>query len=104
MGFVLLVGRKRKERELPIAEDGVIPSPFDPDYECVPVGTCADSPSPPPGGQEESSAPRLCPEGFVPRRRRREYDLEGKVIRTHRPAERNPEAQESTPPDGPPNP
>jgi hypothetical protein len=78
---------------LPVDDEGVIPSPFDPDYECVPVAAAGDQPpSPPPGGQDEPPGPRLCPEGYVPRRRRRVYDLDGKVIRTHRPAERNPDA------------
>jgi len=85
---------------LPVEEDGVIPSPFDPDYECVPVATEGEPPpSPPPGGQDEPPGPRLCPDGYVPRRRRREYDLDGKVIRTHRPAEHNPDADHRTPPE-----
>jgi hypothetical protein len=95
------VGWQREERELPVDEDGVIPSPFDPDYECVPVAAAGEpAPSPPPGGQDEPPGPRLCPEGYVPRRRRREYDLDGKVIRSHRPAEHNPDADKRTPPNG----
>ena len=82
-----------------VDEDGVIPSPFDPDYECVPVAAAGEpAPSPPPGGQKEPPGARLCPEGYVPRRRRREYDLDGKVIRAHRPAEHNPDADTRTPP------
>lgn len=82
-----------------VDEDGVIPSPFDPDYECVPVAAAGKpGPSPPPGGHKEPPGPRLCPEGYVPRRRRREYELDGKVIRSHRPAEHNPDADAQTPP------
>lgn len=75
-----------------VGKDGVIRSPVDDDYECVPVtGSPGNTrPSPPPGGDDESPGPRLCPEGYVPRLRRRSYDLDGKVIRSHRPAERNP--------------
>ncbi len=81
---------------MPVDEDGVIPSPVDPDYECVPVSRSV--PRPPPGGQDEPPGPRLCPEGYVPRRRRRTYDLDGKVIRSSGPAERNPGADTREPP------
>ena len=83
---------------MPVDEDGVIPSPVDPNYECVPVAA-GQPPSPPPGGREEPPGPRLCPDGYVPRRRRRDYDLDGKTIRTHRPAEHNPDVDDSTRPD-----
>ena len=92
------MGRQWKERKLPVDEDGVIPSPVDPDYECVPVALAGE---PPPGGHEEPPGPRLCPDGYVPRLRRREYDLDGKVIRSHGPAEHNPDADNRTAPDQP---
>jgi hypothetical protein len=76
----------------PVDEGGVIPSPVDPEYECVPVRAIDSAPTPPPGGEKEPYGTRLCPDGYVPRRRRRVYDLDGKVIRTGRPPERNPDA------------
>jgi hypothetical protein len=76
-------------------DDGleVIPSPVDPDYECVrrdlqdPTGQVAEPPSEQP---REATLPTLCPEGYVPRRRRRHYTLDGKRVQTGRPPERNP--------------
>lgn len=66
----------------------VIPSPLDPDVECVRIGSQAHGEGdaqPPPGGAPEATAEELespCPEGYVPRRRRRPpYDLDGKVVR-----------------------
>jgi hypothetical protein len=73
----------------------VIPSTVDPDYECVrlgsqePSGEVATPPTPSPVDE----APRLCPDGYVPRRRRRtDYDLDGKSVVTGDPPERNPDA------------
>jgi hypothetical protein len=78
----------------------VIPSPVDPDCECVRIGGSAhpeplvepprtpesDTPS-----AEQQTGPALCPEGYVPRRRRRpRYELDGKRIRSSGPAEHNP--------------
>lgn len=89
------MGGIRTERELSV-DDGVIPSPVDPDYECVPTGgTAGESPVvPPPGGLEEPAGPRLCPEGYVPRRRRRTYPLQGKLIRPSPSPVRNPAADD----------
>ncbi len=74
----------------------VIPSPVDPDVECVridtqvPPGKLAQPPGSPPTGDDDS--PRLCPDGYVPRRRRRrDYTLEGKEIVTGTPPKRNPD-------------
>ncbi len=83
-----------------IERPDVIPSPVDPDYECVRIGSSAHPESlaePPPSPQTDATLPdeeaeqALCPEGYVPRRRRRpRYELDGKRIRSSRPAERNP--------------
>ncbi|MFB7449644.1 hypothetical protein [Streptomyces sp. NPDC056194] len=75
----------------------VIPSEVDPDVECVRIekaaGTAEPPPHPPP--QDQHPPPgrgvRLCPEGYVPRRRRRDYTLDGKRVVTDSPATRNPE-------------
>jgi hypothetical protein len=74
----------------------VIPSPVDPDVECVrvdtqvPTGELPPPPGPQPTGGNDS--PSLCPEGYVPRRRRRrDYTLEGKAIITGTPPIRNPD-------------
>jgi hypothetical protein len=70
---------------LPVDGPDVIPSEVDPAYECVRIGAqVGGTPQakPPPDGQPEPEGPRLCPEGYVPRRRkRRPYELEGKRIR-----------------------
>jgi hypothetical protein len=74
----------------------ILPSPVDPDVECVridtlvPSGELAQPPGPPPTGGDDSSS--LCPDGYVPRRRRRrDYTLEGKEIVTSAPPKRNPD-------------
>ena len=74
----------------------VIPSSVDPDVECVrmdtqvPSGELAQPPASPSIGGDES--PRLCPEGYVPRRRkRRDYNLKGKEIVSGTPPKRNPD-------------
>lgn len=74
----------------------VIPSPVDPEIECVRIDTqipsdeLAQPPGPPPTGS--AGSPRLCPDGYVPRRRpRRDYTLEGKEIITGTPRKRNPD-------------
>jgi len=70
----------------------VIPCEADPDYECVrrgsqsPEGTIA---APPDESQNAPGATRLCPDGYVPRRRRRPYKLEGKVVRRDQPPKHN---------------
>ena len=78
----------------------VIPSEVDPDYDCVRLGSAThgeDVASPPPGGRDSSEAP-LCPEGYVPRRRRRPYEAKGKRIISDEPPVRNPKPPAS---DGP---
>jgi hypothetical protein len=60
----------------------VIPSERDPDFECVRIGSqdpSGHAVEPPPGGAEDAGS-RLCPEGYVPRRKRRAYRLVGKRI------------------------
>ncbi len=59
----------------------IIPSPVDPDVECVridtqvPSGELAQPPGPSPTDGDDS---HLCPDGYVPRRRRRrDYTLNG---------------------------
>ncbi|MET9375550.1 hypothetical protein ABZX98_15540 [Streptomyces sp. NPDC002992] len=85
--------------DLPAEDDRpeVIPSEVDPDVECVRIdvaGGAAESPSYSPA-QDQHPPPgrgvRLCPEGYVPRRRRRDYTLDGKRVVTDSPATRNPE-------------
>jgi hypothetical protein len=66
----------------------VIPCAADPDFECVRIGSSVATP--PAGGSTEGSEDRLCPEGYVPRRRRRPYDSSGKIIQPGSPPERNP--------------
>ncbi|MFI5959356.1 hypothetical protein [Cryptosporangium sp. NPDC051539] len=64
----------------------VIPSAVDPEIECVRIdGPVAAAP---PGGRPDEPGP--CPEGYVPRRRRRPYGLDGKSVLTGRPPEQNP--------------
>jgi hypothetical protein len=72
----------------------IIPSPVDPDVECVridtqvPSGELAQPPGPSPTDGDDS---HLCPDGYVPRRRRRrDYTLKGKQIVTSTPPKRNP--------------
>jgi hypothetical protein len=74
----------------------VIPSPIDPDVECVridtqtPSGDVAGPPSPPAAAGE--GTPKLCPDGYVPRRRQRaDYTLEGKRVVGKGPPIRNPD-------------
>jgi len=72
----------------------VIPSEVDADYDCVRMGATAPDgvvAAPPPGG-DESDGPTLCPDGYVPRRRRRPYRSVGKRIVTDGPPEHNPAA------------
>lgn len=78
---------------MPAQDDrpAIIPSEVDPDVECVRIddpGALAQPPGPPgaAGGQ------KLCPDGYLPRRRSRgEYRLEGKRIVTDAPPIRNPD-------------
>lgn len=75
------------------AEDerpAVIPSAVDPDIECVRIDE-ADSPAEePPGGLTTTGGPKPCPDGYLPRRRRRDYHLDGKRAVTDTPPVRNP--------------
>jgi hypothetical protein len=101
---------------MPAADErpDVIPSTVDAAYECVrvdrqtPSGELADPPAatgaPAPDGADGSattSAPApadgaggggrpLCPEGYVPRRRREDRVLDGKQVVTDKPPQRNP--------------
>lgn len=73
----------------------VIPSAVDPDYDCVRAGSQDPSgalPSPPSESQPAEGAERLCPDGYVPRRRSRDYELDGKRVITGRPPEQNPDS------------
>lgn len=85
-------------------------SVVDPDYECVKVGSAAHSKhpaEPPPGGGKGThpaggeGLPALCPEGYVPRRKRRRYILNGKRVRREGPAERNPDGDPEPRPERP---
>lgn len=87
------MGWEREERELSVEGPETIPSPVDPDYECVRIDVAAGGKAPaapPPGGEPDSEGPRLCPDGYVPRRRRRKYKLDGKRIRPSGTPQRNP--------------
>lgn len=70
---------------MPDEPPDVIPCEVDPTYECVrlgsqvPPGTAIAAPPDPGSAPHQPS--RLCPEGYVPRRRRRPYRLEGKLVR-----------------------
>jgi hypothetical protein len=112
------VGREREEQRVPIgtnrgeesqdsgqsgeeagdeASDDVFPSPVDPSYDCVPIGSQTPDGSvarPPPGGPEDTGEKEgrpLCPDGFVPRLRRPDYRLWGKRVITGKPPEHRPE-------------
>jgi hypothetical protein len=65
----------------------VIASAVDADYECVRV----DGPLAAPPTASEGDLPRLCPEGYVPRLRRRHGELEGKSVRSKGSPEHNPD-------------
>ncbi len=70
----------------------VLPCEKDPRFECVRIGSTdphGAAASPPPGGDSESEA-GLCPDGYVPRRRRPPYAAEGKRVIRDGPPERNP--------------
>lgn len=84
--------------DLPAENDRpeVIPSEVDPDIECVRIDETGGAAEPPPYPPTQEHPPpgrgvRLCPEGYVPRRRRRDYTLDGKRVVTDSPATRNPE-------------
>ena len=79
---------------MPVDEPDVIRSVVDPDYDCVRVSKGAATPPGPAAAEEPEPNPdRLCPDGYVPRRRRRPYVLEGKEINTGEPPTRNPRAK-----------
>lgn len=76
---------------------GIFPSSVDPDCDCVPIGSqTPDGRVAAPPSDDEGDAEPLCPEGYVPLRRRRKYDLEGKVVVTDAEPERNPAPDEAT--------
>ncbi|MGJ5675588.1 MAG: hypothetical protein ACR9NN_18555 [Nostochopsis sp.] len=60
----------------------IFTSEINPDYECIPIESqtpTGEIASPPPGG-EAYSGQRLCPDGYVPRLKRKRYLLRGKEI------------------------
>ncbi|MEV7095371.1 hypothetical protein AB0M80_21265 [Amycolatopsis sp. NPDC051045] len=73
----------------------VIPSPVDPDVECVrddrPPG---ERPQPPgPTSAPPDEATRLCPDGYTPRRRSRGvYQLDGKRVVRDTPPQPHPDS------------
>jgi hypothetical protein len=74
----------------------IFTSEINPNYECVPIESQTPSgeiASPPPGGEAESGQ-RLCPDGYVPRLKRKRYLLRGKEIVT---PEAKPERNPSSP-------
>jgi hypothetical protein len=77
---------------LSVDKPDVFPSPVDPDYECVPIDSATATPPPGPtdDAKADPAATQLCPDGYVPRRRRAPYRLEGKKIKTSEPPTRNP--------------
>lgn len=74
----------------------MLTSEIDPKYECIPIQSQSLSGeiATPPPGDEVDSGQRLCPEGYVPRLKRKSYLLEGKEIIT---PEAKPERNPSTP-------
>ena len=68
----------------------VIPSAVDPDVECVRIDAQGVA-APPDGGTAAEDTPKLCPDGYVPRRRSPHgYTLRGKSIVSPGPPLRNP--------------
>jgi hypothetical protein len=81
----------------PGSGSGIFPSLIDPECDCVPIGSqTPDGRVAAPPSDDEGDAEPLCPEGYVPQRRRRKYDLEGKMVVTNAEPERNPAADEAT--------
>ncbi|MGH3241144.1 MAG: hypothetical protein ACRDNL_12250 [Spirillospora sp.] len=78
---------------MPVEGPEVVPSTVDDAYECVRADL--DDTARPPGPQPpEATRPGLCPEGYVPRLKRRDYELHGKRVETGTPPERNPRSRE----------
>jgi hypothetical protein len=78
---------------MPAEDDrpAVIPSELDPDIECVRIDEPSDL-AQPPGPPVAADGPKLCPDGYLPRRRSRGgYQLEGKRIVTDASPIRNPD-------------
>ena len=76
-------------------QPAVIPSPVDPDVECVRDDTPPDARPRPPGPPSDpvDEATRLCPDGYTPRLRSRGvYRLEGKRVVRDTPPEHNPDS------------
>jgi hypothetical protein len=81
----------------PGSGSGIFPSLVDPECDCVPIGSqTPDGRVAAPPSDDEGDTEPLCPEGYVPQRRRRKYDLEGKMVVTNAEPERNPAADEAT--------
>jgi hypothetical protein len=70
----------------------VIPCPTDDAYECV-RADLEDAARPPGPQPPEATRPGLCPEGYVPRLKRRGYELRGKHVETGGPPEHNPRSR-----------
>lgn len=84
---------------MPLDEPDVIRSVVDPEYDCVRVSHDQATPPGPLAAEErESSSDRLCPDGYVPRRRRRPYVLEGKKLKSGDSPTRNPNPNPRTNP------
>jgi hypothetical protein len=78
---------------MPVESEDVIPSPVDPDFECVRIVGDAGSEghaAPPSPSRDDPAAVPLCPDGYVPRRRFRPNRFEGKLVKSDEPPERNP--------------
>jgi hypothetical protein len=97
LGPVFLVGWEWKEQPMSLSPEevpDVIPSKVDSNYDCVRLGSTTHDgqiASPPPGGGDAEEA-RLCPEGYVPRRRRGPYEARGKRMVSGEPPVRNPDS------------
>jgi hypothetical protein len=81
---------------IPPEPPDILPCEFDPDVECVRVGSRAEdaTAAPPSGGSKAEGGQPLCPEGYVPRRRGdRGYSLEGKRVHKTSPPVRNPNSE-----------
>jgi hypothetical protein len=79
----------------PSGKRKILPSSVDPEYDCVPIGSqTPDGRIATPPDDDEREAEPLCPEGYVPQRRRRKYSLEGKVVITDTEPKRNPAADD----------
>ncbi|MCZ4095314.1 hypothetical protein [Streptomyces sp. H39-C1] len=71
----------------------IIPSEVDPDVECVRIDDAGDLAEPPEAPvPADAQEPKLCPDGYLPRRRSRgDQPLAGKRVITDEPPIRNPD-------------